>query len=99
MLDTMSTQGQRTHVALPAELVAEIDALVGLRGRSRFIAKAAKERLQRERMLSLLNECFALWKDEDHPELAGSEGTAGWIRRSREEDNQRLEKILRDGQP
>ncbi len=90
----MSTQKERTHILLPRELVAEIDALVGPRGRSRFIAEAAKERLLRERMLMLLDECFGIWKDGDHPELQGPDGTADWVRRLREEDNKHLQEIL-----
>jgi hypothetical protein len=92
----MNTQRQRTHVVLPAELVAEIDALVGTRGRSRFIAQASEERLRRERMLRAMDEGFAVWKDEDHPELQGPEGTVGWVRRIREEDRQRREERLRE---
>ena len=92
----MSTQRQRAHVVLPAQLVAEIDALVGTRGRSRFIAEAAEERLQRERMLKLMDDYFAFWKDEDHPELQGPGGTAGWVRRLRQADQERLEQILRE---
>jgi hypothetical protein len=96
MVNGMSTRKQRTHVVLPAELVAEIDALVGTRGRSRFITQASQERLQRERMLRAVEEGFALWKDEDHPELQGPEGTLGWVRRIREEDQQRREERLRE---
>ena len=70
----MDTRRARTHVLLPAELVAEIDALVGPRGRSRFIAEAAERRLQQERLLKALDEGFGAWKDEDHPELNGPEG-------------------------
>jgi Arc/MetJ-type ribon-helix-helix transcriptional regulator len=91
----MNTQKERTHIVLPTELVAQIDALVGKRGRSRFIAEAAQERLQREHMLKVLDESFGLWKEEDHPELHGAGGTAGWVRRMREADSDRLEALLR----
>ena len=92
----MSTQQARTHVVLPAELVAEIDALVGARRRSRFIAQAAEQRLQQERLLRALEAGFGAWKDEDHPELNGPDGTVGWVRRLREEDDRRLEEMLRE---
>ena len=90
----MSTTRTRTHVVLPAELVAQIDELVGARGRSRFIAEAAEQRLQRERQRRALEIGFGAWKDEDHPELNGPEGTVGWVRRLREESTRRLEDRL-----
>ena len=92
----MSTQKERTHIVLPSDLVAEIDALVGPRGRSRFIAEAAKDRLQRDRMLKAMDECFGLWKEEDHPELNGPDGTVGWVRRLREEEDRRLDGDLHE---
>ena len=92
----MSTLKARTHVVLPAQLVAEIDALVGARQRSRFIAQAAEQRLQQERLLRALEAGFGAWKDEDHPELNGPDGTAGWVRQRREEDDRRLEAMLRE---
>ena len=37
----------RTHVVIPDELLAEIDQVVGQRGRSRFLEAAAREKLDR----------------------------------------------------
>jgi hypothetical protein len=81
-------------VVLPAELVAEIDAVVGTRKRSKFIQEAVEERLLRDRQMKGIEAGFGAWKDEDHPELCGPEGTDGWIRQLREESNQRLEELL-----
>jgi hypothetical protein len=92
----MSTLKARTHVVLPTELVAEIDALVGARQRSRFIAQAAEQRLEHERLLRALEAGFGAWKDEDHPELNGPEGTEGWVRQLREEDDRRFEEMIRE---
>jgi hypothetical protein len=92
----MSMKRARTRVTLPVELVAEIDSLVGPRGRSRYITEATAERLQRERTLKALEIGFGAWKDEDHPELNGPGGTEGWVRRMREGDNRRLEDLLRE---
>jgi hypothetical protein len=47
-------------------------------------------------MLRALEAGFGLWRDEDHPELQGPEGTVGWVRRIREEDQQRREERLRE---
>jgi hypothetical protein len=90
----MSATKTRKHVVLPSELVAEIDAFVGARGRSKFIADAAARQLRQERMRKLIDESFGLWKDEDHPELNGPEGTVGWVRQVRSESTRRLKEHL-----
>jgi len=87
---------QRTPVVLPAELVAEIDAVVGARKRSNYIQEAIEERLLRDRQLKGLEAGFGAWKDEDHPELTGPDGTEGWIRQLRSESNRRLEELLNE---
>jgi hypothetical protein len=81
----------RAHVIIEEDIVKEIDRLIGKRKRSSFIAAAAKRELKRIRQLSVLKELKGSWKDVDHPELAGREGTYKWVRRLREKD----EKILR----
>lgn len=40
----------RTTISLPDDLVSDIDQLVGPRGRSGFIARAAEHELKRERL-------------------------------------------------
>src|SRR2546421_12683664 len=74
----MSTR--RTHVLLPEDLIQEIDELVGPRGRSAFLVDTARNEVRRQRLLQFLQNKEAVWKDEDHPELA--EGAAAWVRRS-----------------
>jgi hypothetical protein len=92
----MSAARIRTHVVLPTELVAEVDALVGARKRSQFIREAVEARLLRDRQLKGLEIGFGAWNDEDHPELCGPEGTEGWIRQLREESNQRLTELVNE---
>ena len=58
----------RTHVLLPEDLVREIDALVGPRGRSAFIVETARDAVRRKRLLQFLNSKDPAWKDENHPE-------------------------------
>ena len=82
---------RRAHVVLPEEVVEQIDELVGARGRSEFIAKAAVLELKRMRQLKAIEEARGSWKDKDHPELAG--GSARWVRKLRRESDKRLEKI------
>jgi metal-responsive CopG/Arc/MetJ family transcriptional regulator len=45
---------KRTHIVIPEELAGEIDTLVGERGRSSFLAQAARRELKRLRMLKAL---------------------------------------------
>jgi hypothetical protein len=78
---------RRAHVVIPEELVAEIDGLVGRRGRSSFLAQAAASEVKRLRQLKALREATGAWKDEDHPELKA--GAARWVARIREEGEKR----------
>ena len=78
---------QRAHVILPDELVKEIDALVGPRGRSAFLVETATKEVKRRKLLAFLQSDEPAWRDEDHPELAG--GTEAWVRRLRMEHGDR----------
>ncbi len=72
---------QRTHIIIPAELVIEIDTIVGKRGRSRFLAEAARKELNRLRLEQVLDKAIGAWKDKDHPEL--KQGSAHWVKQLR----------------
>ncbi|MGH9770122.1 MAG: hypothetical protein ACRD4Q_00230 [Candidatus Acidiferrales bacterium] len=76
---------KRAHVLLPDDLLADIDSLVGPRGRSSFLIEILRQEVNRRRLLAALNNPEPAWKDEDHPELA--HGAAAWVRRTRDEDN------------
>ena len=45
----------RTTITLPDGLLSDIDALVGPRGRSSFLVRAARNELKRERLRSALD--------------------------------------------
>ena len=77
---------QRTHIILPEELIEEIDAVVGPRGRSAFLVETARAELRRRRLLAFLQDERPAWKAEDHPELAA--GSAAWIKALRTESDQ-----------
>ncbi len=79
--------GKRTHVVIPEEVVDEIDSLVGKRGRSDFLVRAALTEVKRLRLLNALEAASGSWKDEDHPELKG--GAASWVSQIRREDDKR----------
>ena len=40
----------RTNLTLPETLLAEVDALAGPRGRSRYVAEAVAQRLKRDKL-------------------------------------------------
>jgi len=82
----MSTR--RAHIFLPDDLLQEIDALVGPRGRSSFLVEIARNEVRRQRLLKFLESPAGEqpeWKDNsgNHPELAG--GAAAWVRELRAE--------------
>ncbi|HVA81484.1 MAG TPA: hypothetical protein VNF29_11215 [Candidatus Binataceae bacterium] len=79
---------KRTHIILPEELAAGIDAIVGQRGRSRFIVRAASDELRRQQQHRALEAAGGAWKDRDHPELA--RGARTWVARMRADSDQRL---------
>ena len=79
---------QRAHIVLPEELVEEIDAVVGPRGRSAFLVETAQAELRRRRLLAFLRDDEPAWKAKDHPELA--RGTGPWVKRVRQESEHRI---------
>jgi hypothetical protein len=82
---------RRTHVILPVDLVADIDKLVGKRGRSAFITELAQREIKLRRQREALSETAGAWKAADHPELA--QGAAAWVRQIRSLDNRRFEQL------
>jgi hypothetical protein len=81
---------QRTHIVIPRQLVAQIDMVVGKRGRSAFLTQAAERELMRLRQIKALESAAGSWKDKDHPEL--KLGAANWVKGLRREYDQRFEK-------
>jgi hypothetical protein len=75
---------RRAHIVLPEDLLLEIDALVGPRGRSAFLVETARNEVRRHRLLQFLQSTDPAWKDQDHPELA--DGADHWVRKLRAEN-------------
>jgi hypothetical protein len=73
----------RAHILLPEDLLREIDALVGPRGRSAFLVETARNAVRRQKLLQFLESDKPAWQQKDHPELAG--GSAEWVRKLRAE--------------
>jgi hypothetical protein len=82
---------KRTHVILPVDVVADIDKLVGKRGRSAFITEIARDEIQRRQQRNALRAARGAWKDEDHPEL--KDGAAAWVSQMRSESETRFQEI------
>lgn len=83
----------RTHVVLPEDLIRDIDALVGPRGRSAFIVETARDAVRRKRLLQFLKSDEPAWKEENHPELA--KGAAAWVRKLRAESERATRRRLK----
>lgn len=84
---------RRAHIILPAQLVEEIDCMVGRRRRSGFIAQAIETELMRLRQLAAIEQAAESWKQQNHPELA--QGAAHWVSRLRQESDKRLDRTRR----
>lgn len=80
---------KRAHILLPEDLIREIDALVGPRGRSSFLVETARNEVRRQKLLQFLESDSPGWEDTDkaHPELA--HGAGAWVRRLRRESDPR----------
>ncbi len=46
----------RTNLTLPEDLLAEVDALAGPRGRSRYVAEAVARRVKRDKLGKAIRE-------------------------------------------
>jgi hypothetical protein len=79
---------QCAHIVLPDDLIAEIDSLVGPRGRSAFLVETAQAELRRRKLLAFLRSDEPAWPTHNHPEL--SSGSAAWVRRLRKQSDARL---------
>jgi hypothetical protein len=75
---------RRAHIFLPDDLLADVDALVGPRGRSAFLTEVVREAVNRRRLLGFLSSKEPILKDEHYPEFR--DGAEAWVRHMRDED-------------
>ena len=68
--------------------LAEIDSLVGERGRSAFLAEIVQREIQRRKLLAAVREARGSWKTVEHPEL--EDGSEACVQRLRTENEIRL---------
>jgi hypothetical protein len=83
---------KRAHIVIPEDLIAQIDAAVGPRGRSAFLVETARAELRKRALLAFLESDEPVMKDEDHPELAAM-GTVAWLKMMRAPDEERLQRL------
>jgi hypothetical protein len=76
---------QRAHIVIPSDLLREIDAIVGPRGRTAFLLESAREEVRRRKLLSFLESAEPAWKEKSHAE----EDSAAWVRKLRAESEVR----------
>lgn len=74
-----------TNLTLPRDLVAELDAVCGPRGRSAFVEEAVRHRLKRERLRSAWERAAGAWKGRGLSEWDEPDGVANWVRAIRSE--------------
>lgn len=81
----------RAHILIPADLLREIDAIVGPRGRSAFLLETAREEVRRRKLLRFLENETPAWSAENHLEL--EQGSHEWVRKLRSESEKRVEAV------
>ena len=81
----MITSPTRAHIVLPEDLLADVDMLVGPRGRSAFVAEVIREAVDRRKLLAFLTQDESPLKEEDYPEFR--DGAEEWVRNLRDQDN------------
>lgn len=86
-------------MVLPTQLLDEIDAIVGPRERSKFLAAAAAEKLRRMRLVHLVDKVAGSLKDHVIPEWETAESAAAWVHESRQGDQARLDVLLKSTEP
>ena len=75
----------RAHIVVPDELIAEIDARVGQRKRSRFIAEAIEAQLRNIKALEAFDAVAGSLVDVDIPGWETPESASEWVRAMRRE--------------
>jgi metal-responsive CopG/Arc/MetJ family transcriptional regulator len=74
----------RTNLTLPEELMAQVDALAGPRGRSAFVAEAVAVRVRRERLRAALDAARGVYRGTSF-DMSADEAYR-WVREQREDD-------------
>lgn len=82
----------KTHLAIPEEILSEVDQVAGKRRRSFFIVEATREKLERARFLKILETTGGAWSDKMHPELRTARSVESFVREKRQQYRKRLKR-------
>ena len=85
----------RTHVILPEDLVKSVDELAGKGKRSQFIEEAIREKVRIDTLLAALKATAGMLSAEDYPEWSTPEKVASWVRESRKQSDERIDRYRR----
>jgi hypothetical protein len=77
----------RAHIVVPDELIAEVDAQVGQRKRSRFIVEAIEEKLRNISALEAFDAVAGSLVGVDIPGWETPESATEWVRAMRRESD------------
>lgn len=77
----------RAHIVVPDNLIAEVDAHVGQRKRSRFIAEAIEDKLRNIRALAAFDAVAGSLVGVDIPGWETPESASEWVRAIRQESD------------
>jgi hypothetical protein len=86
----------KTHLAIPEDILAEVDQVAGKRRRSLFIAEATREKLERERFLKVLEATGGAWSDKKHPELKAARDVETYVREKRQQYRKRQKRTAHE---
>ena len=77
----------RLHISLEDELVAALDARVGRRGRSAFVAATIRQALEDQRRWDEIEAALGSLRDSEHE---WDRDPAAWVRSQRRGDSRRV---------
>ncbi len=86
----------KAHLAIPEDILAEVDKVAGKRRRSLFIVEAAREKLERERFLKVLEATGGAWSDKKHPELKAGKDVETYVREKRQQYRKRQKRTAHE---
>lgn len=83
----------RTNVVIPADLVAEVDRLVGPRRRSAFLSQAAAEKVHQLKLVAAAHAAAGALAAVDIPGWETPDAASAWVRGLRAADEERVKQL------
>jgi len=85
----------KLHFTCSDDVVREMEAFIGKRGRSRFISEAIREKIAKEKFSFAVSECAGAWSLKKHPELSSIKKVSDYIDNIRKDSEKRLKEIYK----